>query len=335
MRSLFVLFSALYLLAGAPQSARAQTPQEPEATTVEEVVVLARRSGAPMWEITRGGGSLILVGEIRGVPEATPWRPDALEAATLRADRVISGMRVRASVSDLFRLIWRSRTLTRLPGDTTSADYLTPEWQARLDALETVHRQDYSRQSFLIASSDLLSDRLKFDRHTTEDAGDVVNRAARRGRIPVESIAVARGDELVENLLTAPPETLAPCMTAAIAATEAGPDGLVARGQAWTRFQVPTVLASPLQIALGQCWPWGDPTLGPQLKAAWLEAIDAAVAQDGTTMAVAPLTVLAEPGGVLDALEARGFEVVGPEWRAETPDAAAPGVDEVDSEHGV
>ena len=40
-----------------------------------------------------------------------------------------------------------------------------------------------------------------------------------------------------------------------------------------------------------------------------------ALAQDGTTMAVAPLTVLAEPGGVLDALEARGLEVEGPEWK--------------------
>ena len=83
------------------------------------------------------------------------------------------------------------------------------------------------------------------------------------------------------------------------------------------------MLESPLQIALGQCWPWGDPTLGPQLKAAWLEAIDAALTQDGTTMAVAPLTVLAEPGGVLDTLEARGFEVDGPEWKAE-PDGREP-----------
>ena len=92
MKSLYALLSTLCLLALAPQAVRAQTA-EPEATVVEEVVVLARRSGAPMWEITRGDSTLILVGEIRGVPEATPWRPDALEKATLRADRVISGIR--------------------------------------------------------------------------------------------------------------------------------------------------------------------------------------------------------------------------------------------------
>ena len=331
MRPLFALSLIVCLLA-AP-AVRAQTPQGPEATIVEEVVVLARRSGAPMWEITRGESTVILVGEILGVPEATPWRPDALETATLRADRVISNMRVRVSASDLFRLLWRARTLTRLPGDTTSADYLDPEWQVRLEALEAAHGQDYSHDSFLIASSDLLNRRLRFKRETADDAGDVINRAARRNRIPVRSVSAGRGDELVENLLTAPPETLAPCLIAAIVATEAGPEGLVARGHAWTRFQVPAVLASPLEIALGQCWPWGDPTLGPQLKRAWLEAVDAALAQDGTTMAVAPLTVVAEPGGVLDVLEARGFDIDGPEWKAEAP-ATAAGGDELDSEDG-
>jgi hypothetical protein len=30
---------------------------------------------------------------------------------------------------------------------------------------------------------------------------------------------------------------------------------------------------------------------------------------------VAPLRLLAEPGGVLDGLEAQGFEVRGPDWK--------------------
>jgi hypothetical protein len=32
-------------------------------------------------------------------------------------------------------------------------------------------------------------------------------------------------------------------------------------------------------------------------------------------MGVAPIRLLAEEGGVLDALQARGFEVVGPDWK--------------------
>ena len=67
MRSLFALSFGLCLLVVA-QPAGAQTPQEPEATTIEEGVVLARRSGAPMWTVTRVDSTLILVGAITGIP---------------------------------------------------------------------------------------------------------------------------------------------------------------------------------------------------------------------------------------------------------------------------
>ncbi|HEX8472288.1 MAG TPA: TraB/GumN family protein, partial [Brevundimonas sp.] len=136
-----------------------------------------------------------------------------------------------------------------------------------------------------------------------------------RGHIKIRAVDAGRGDELIENLLTAAPETFVPCMEAAIAATEAGPESLVARGEAWTKFRVPAVLASPLERALGVCWPWGDPSLGPQLKAEWVKAVNAGLGETGVTMAVAPLGVLAEPGGVLDQLEAQGLEIDGPVWR--------------------
>lgn len=310
--SLLVALAAV--MAGPP--VLAQTPPDDE-TALEDVVVTARRSGAPMWEVTRGGSTVLLVGQIMAVPKATPWRPERLEAATLRADRVLSGMRVQASFSDVARLLWRSRTLTRLPDGKTSADYLSPEWQARLDALETQYRQDYGRSSFLVSSGDLLRDRLRFTRDTTEDAGDIVQRAARRAKISVKAVDAGRGDELVENLLTAPPENLVPCMEAAIVATEAGPESLVQRGLDWTQFRVPQVLASPLQKALGVCWPWGDPSIGPRLKAEWVSAVNSGLTEPGVTMAVAPLNVLAEPGGVLDLLEAQGLVIEGPVWKPE------------------
>lgn len=287
-----------------------------ETTQVEDVIVVARRSGAPIWEVTRDGGTVLLVGEIDGVPAETPWSATALEAATARSERIISGIGVRGSLSDLFRIIWRARTLTRLPGSTTSADYLTPEWQARLDTLEARTGKDYGRQSFLLTPGDLLRDAAGFGVGAADDAGDVVRRAARTARISVRPVqAETRGDQMIEDLLAAPPASRLTCMHAAIEAAEAGPDAVSARGRAWTRRDIPTVLASPIQRALEVCWPWGDPDLGPALKAAWVAAIDEALAEPGVTMAVAPLNLLAEPGGVLDRLETQGAEIEGPDWK--------------------
>ncbi len=287
-----------------------------DADQVDDIIVTARRSGAPIWEVTREGATVLLVGEINGVPESTPWSPVALEAATGRSQRVMSGIGVRGSFSDVFRLLWRMRTLTRLPGSTTSADYLEPEWQLRLDAVETRIDKDYSRQSFLLTAGDLLRDGAGYGRETADDAGDVVRKAARQARTPVRRVeAEARGDQLIEDLLTAPPSSRLVCMHAAIQAAEAGPEAVLARGQAWTRLQITEVMRSPIQQALEQCWPWGDPTLGPQLKTAWIASINTALTEQGVTMAVAPLGLLAEPGGVLDQLEIAGLEVVGPEWK--------------------
>ena len=204
-----------------------------------------------------------------------------------------------------------------MPEGKTSADYLSPEWQARLDVLEATYDEDWSRDSFLILSSELLSDRLGLRDRGNQEVGEVVRRAARRGRVPVTSIGSVRGDTLIDDLLTRPPETWVPCVQASIAATEAGSGAVQARGLAWTRFDVPAVMASPIEAAMMQCWPWGDPALGTLLRGQWISAVEGALREPGVTLAVAPLRVLAETGGVLDDLERRGFEIVGPDWRAD------------------
>jgi len=289
--------------------------QEVDAT-VDEIIVTARRSGAPMWEVTRGGSTLLLVGAIQAVPAGVEWRPDALEQATRQADRVYFPQRANVSPADIWRLIWRSRTLTRLPEGRTSADYLSPDWQARLDALEATYGEDWSGDSFLVLSSELLSDRLGLRDRGNQEVGEVVRRAARRARVPVTSIGSVRGDVLVDDLLTRPPESWVSCIEASIAATEGGREAVEARGLAWTRFDVPAVMASPVETAMMQCWPWGDPALGTLLRGQWISAVEGALREPGVTLAVAPLRVLAEPGGVLDDLERRGYEIVGPAWRA-------------------
>jgi len=296
-----------------PQPVRAQNSE----TTVDEIIVTARRSGAPMWEVTRGDSTVLLVGAIQAVPAGIEWRPDALEQATRQAQRVYFPQRISASPADLFRVIWRSRTLTRMPEGKTSADYLSPEWQARLDALEATYDEDWSGDSFLILSSELLSDRLGLRDRGNQEVGEVVRRAARRGRVPVTSIGSVRGDTVIDDLLTRPPETWVPCIEATIAAAEAGQPAVAARGQAWTRFDVPAVMASPIEMAMSRCWPWSDPTLGTLLRGQWISAVEGALREPGVTLAVAPLRVLAETGGVLDDLERRGFDIVGPDWRAD------------------
>ncbi|HEY0600585.1 TraB/GumN family protein [Brevundimonas sp.] len=315
---MFALFFGLALVAtAAPHGVRAQTPEEQEPTVVEDVVVLARRSGAPMWTVTRGDSTLILVGAITGIPRDLQWRPDDLEAAAARSQQILTPQEGRASVTDLLRVIWRIRTIARMPRGQTSADYLTPEWQARLEAVMAGERnQDWREKSLLILGFDLMQDKAGYTgRRGGDDAMDVIRRAARRARVTTRPVGTVRGDELIDSLIEAPQSAHVPCVEAAIAAAERGPDAARERAEDWRALRVALVVESALDKALNQCWPWGDPEIAPQLHQQWAAAIETALISPGVTMGVAPLRLLAEDGGVLDGLEARGFDVVGPDWK--------------------
>jgi hypothetical protein len=298
----------------APVSAQTQEPQVSE---LDEIVVLARRSGAPMWTVTRGDSTLILVGAITGIPRDVAWRPDDLEAAAARSNQILSPPEGRVSVSDIFRIIWRARTIGMMPEGQTTADYLTPDYQARLESIMADERNpDWRTESLLLVGFQLMQDKAGYRAgRSGDDAMDVIRRAARRARVPVRPVGTVRGDELVESLITAPQTTHVACVEAAILAAEQGPDSARIRAEDWRALRVADVVASPIDRALNQCWPWGDPEIAPQLRQQWAAAIETALVSPGVIMGVAPIRLLAEEGGVLDGLEARGFDVVGPEWK--------------------
>lgn len=315
MRSVNLTIAAFVIGTFSVSAAAQDAAPGPPPQSTNQILVTAQRSGAPMWFIDTPTGTVILVGEIRAVPKSTPWFPNRLEEAVSESDRVIIRAAPKFSPGDAFRLIFRGGRFTRLPDKSVAADYLTPQQRERLAALEEEYDQDYDRVSFLMTGFDLLARRLDFDDDTTKDATEIVKKAADKADVPVTRPERFRGEDLLDNLAQAPPESHIPCLEAAMSATEQGQDIIEARGNDWRKFDVPAVMANPLEMALGQCWPWADNELGEDFRVQWTGMIEDAATQDGVTLAVVPLRVLAEDEGVLDSLKARGFEIYGPEWR--------------------
>lgn len=285
------------------------------APSENSIVVTAQRSGAPMWTIDTPTGTIILVGEIRAIPETTPWQPDRLKDTAAQAQRVILGARPKISPGDVLRLMFSGSKFTKLPDKSVASDYLDGAQWTRLETLGQAHDEDYARQSFLLTSFQMLRKELRFNRDTTDDASDVVRKAADKAKVPTTRAATLRGKDLINNLADAQPTAHIPCLNAAMDAVEAGPDIVEQRGADWRRYDIPAVMANPLEQALGQCWPWADETLGSELRTIWVENITAAQTEPGVTLAVVPLRVLAETDGVLDRLEAQGLDISGPAWK--------------------
>lgn len=289
---------------------------DPEAVAVEEIVVSARRAGLPLWTVRRGDqGVLVLAGVIREVPRDFTWREDALEQAVQRVDRVLLPQNMKASPADVLRILWRARTIVMLPDNGRLEQVLSPDDYARLLPLMASERND-SWQQFrpLMVAMDLVQDQAGERQSREPGVERAARRMARRARVQIHQIGVVRGEELVESLISAPPSTQVRCLRAVMAAAEYGPTAMQDRARAWGRLDVKAVLASPFDAVMDECWPWGDPTVRGRMRQEWVAAISAAVADQGVTLAIAPVRTLGEPDGVLDRLVAAGFEIDGPEW---------------------
>lgn len=300
--------------AAAAQDAPSDPPSDAPSDAVEDIVVTARRIEAPMWEVRRGDSVLILVGSIECLPRDIEWRTEALAAAVDRADRVLFPVEGRGSLADVGRLIWRSRTLTRLPDGRTSADYLSPELEARVEALTG---RGPSRKSMLMLSGDLME--IGGYGSGGRSVSRLVRQATRANRTPAEPVGIFQGDELVEKVLTTPPERYLGCIDAAVTAAEAGPEAGARRAADWRMRRVPAVLASPLDKAIAACSYWSVMAHNDDFRRIWNTAVDKSLSETGLTVAIAPLRLLAEPGGILDRLEQDGLEPLGPDWRPSPP----------------
>ena len=307
----FGLAAASAAMLFSPSTAIAQD----QASDTNVIVVEAKRSGAPMWTIDTPSGTVVLVGEIAAIPQSTPWYPDRLEDATKQASRVIIPALPKVSPGDIFRMIFAGGKITKLPDGSVASDYLDPSQRARLAALETTYDVDYDRRSFLMSAFDLLARRLDFDDETSKSPTDIVRKTAKRADVPILRPERFRGEDLLDNLAEAEPESHIACLEAAMTATELGPSIIEQRGEDWRSFDIAAVMGNPLEVALGKCWPWADDDLGNDIRDQWTDMISQAAQDRGVTLAVVPLRVLAEEDGVLDQLEARGLPVSGPDWR--------------------
>ena len=308
LRAISLLLPVLTLI-GA--DARAQT-NAPEA---EEVVVTAIRTGAPVWRVRSSTGTLVLVGAINDVAAGTDWRPAALAETVGQADRVMFPQMVGVSLSP-FSMIgylakWKRRA--RLPQGQSLSGMIGRADSERLRRLaaQGLVPADFERWHPLHLSFNM-QDRLRKRTGLMEDPNTTVSRAASKFKVARVPIGRTAARPLADTLFRSQPADHLPCLRATIAATESGPEGLRARSRDWAGKRVQAALAAPSQQLSGSCWPTNTASVDlPYLAGTARRTL----AQQGTTLAVVNLDMLARSGGLLDTLRAGGLQVDGPAWR--------------------
>ena len=295
----------------------ALAPSTPATSPVEDVVVVGRRSGIPIWRVRSGTTTLVLVGTISGVTKDAKWDPTSLVAALRMADRVMFPhmQQVRASPFAMLGYLAKWRSQASLPKGQSLANLLTAEQYQRLVDLQRkgiAKRGSERKHPLHLAISLRATARPKGG--YGDDPDQYVMRTIQREKLRLVPIQTLSAKPLATELFEGPASRHVPCLLDAMTLAEAGPPAVAARSQAWAQRRVADVLASPAEDVFHSCFP-ADPAAAPARRAALYATIASVLREPELTVAVLDLHLLAGSGGVLDGLAAAGHDVTGPAWK--------------------
>lgn len=312
------LLSISVVLVLASAAAAQSTPAAPadDANEVEAVVVTARRSGLPVWRVGDENSAIVFVGAITSLPKDVTWRQAELEEAVAGSRKVLHSVELNVTAGDLYRVLLKRGRWTDLPSGERLSAKLDPELARRLAGYAAAGKlsRNYDRLRPWYAAR-----RLRRAARSGGGGGvtalDVATKAAKRYKRPVVSVLPLFFNDVMARAPEERPTDI-DCLRAVADAADAGPGALMARARSWTRGRVSEVIASPWTRSESLCWPEGDSGAGAPLRTAWRTAAKSELARPGAVVAVVPLLYLAEPGGLLDDLQAEGYAIEGPRWRS-------------------
>jgi uncharacterized protein YbaP (TraB family) len=318
---------ALLTLAGCAAVAARGAAQDDgsQPTTIEEIKIVGRYPGPPLWKVSSGEHVLWIFGELSPVPKGLEWDPRNAERVLERAETVIGAPRVSATTLNpirLFRIFRAARRLARTPGGTTLTDQLPPELYARYRALRARHLPDDDDQEDLrpaLAALRLYGAALDDVGLTTDsDVGKKVRRLMRRSRADEAEIVIETEPEtVIEELGKVTREAELTCFATIMTSIETDLQAMKERADAWAIGDVYALRRFDYPDSQGNCLAMlfsagGLAELRDELYADWLAEAERALANDERSFSVLPMRELVATDGLLAQLAARGYTVTPP-----------------------
>lgn len=300
----------------------AQTSPDGNATTIEQITVIGRYPGPPLWRVSSGEHVLWIFGDLTPVPKGLTWDPRNAERVVERADGVIRPMRITAPTYNpikIFRTLRAARRLSRNPDDATLVDVLPPDLYARYDALRQRYMPGDTRSDRLrpaLAALRLHGAALD-DVGLTTDTGvmKTIERLMKRSDAEEAQAKVeTEAATVLAELAKVTREAELSCFATVLTTLETDLGGMKERAEAWAIGDVDALQRFDYPDAQGDCLAMlfssaGIKNLGDELFATWLGEAERALATYDTTFSVLPIRELVAADGLLAQLAARGYTV--------------------------
>jgi len=308
--------AATWLLIAQPACAQAPRPDpnDPDATLVEELVVMGRLPGPAWWRVTTadGASTVYVLGSPSVAPKHMSWDQITFNRYLTGAHEVIlpfAGLRVHllGAPGALFSYM-------RLRSGRPFEEGLDPATRARFVAARTRLGQPadhYKVGNALAAGLMLLNDYRDKAGLTTTDPEKLIKLLAQRQRVPVQQKSYDLGP-LIGAMARTSPEAGRVCLDEAIGTVDAGSAGVLAATRAWAAGDVAGAVGAERTYERCLAATPGALAFDTRIKTDQVAQIEAALKAPGHAIAVVQLRPLLAQGGVLDRLRAAGYVVKTP-----------------------
>ncbi len=321
---LLKLLAALSVVPFVGGASAAIAQSDGERMTIEQITVVGRYPGPPLWRVASGENVLFIFGDLSPVPKGLEWDPRNAARAIDNAAVVIGSPRVSAPTFNpirLFRVYRGARRLARNPDDATLAETLPPELYARYSALRSRHQRDRDDDELRPALAALRLYRAALDDvglTTDSNVGKTIGRLMRRsGAEEAEIVIETEPETVLAELEKVTREAELECFASIMTSLETDLDGMKERANAWAigdvdaleRFDYPDSEGTCLAMVLSA---GGLAELRDNLYARWLAEAERALAMHRRSFSVLPMRQLVAADGALAQLAARGYTVTPP-----------------------
>ena len=288
---------------------------------MDELVVTGERTGPGMWHVHRGAAEVWILGSMSPLPKGITWRATQVDKVLGGTSQVLVQKPFEIGIARILWLLITERSVLMVRGGKRLKDVLPAELHARFAAQRAKYTQDpekWERFRPLIAAAFLQQAAFhQVGLSTRLDLGAAVRTLAKNHHVRVEEIKIAGVGDVMDALKTLPPATENACVDASLVTVERDLPRLLERAQAWASGNIERIekLREPAEV--DACRAALDTGIGAadliaRIRRTWLGAIERYLQNAGVTLVVMNMDMLLEPGGLLDELRAKGYEVDAP-----------------------
>jgi uncharacterized protein YbaP (TraB family) len=289
--------------------------------TMDEVIVTGDRTGPGMWHVHRGSAQVWILGSMSPLPKGITWRATQVEQVLDSANQVLVQKPFEIGIARILWLLITEHNVLLVRGGKRLKDVLPADLHARFAVQRTKYNEDsdkWERFRPLVAAAFLQQAAFhQVGLSTRLDLGAAMRALAKKHHVRVEEIKIAGVSDVLEALKTMPPATENICVAASLVTVESDLPRLVDRAQAWASGNVERIAKLREPAEVDACRAALDTEVGAadliaRMRRTWLSTIETTLQSGGVTVAVMNMDMLLEPGGVLDELRAKGYEVDAP-----------------------